>query len=197
MTFLVAAAARAEPTPAGPGLQDEIKKAMAAAIATYGLDAANLEGNLLQQAIQGGSILEASVSITGPETHDGMRLLGFRLDSGVVFDDTSVPAASRTEHVWTAIVDPALAKCRRLDIPADGVVLRVGYLHSSYRDRTDLQRQLREGAVVAETVSFRLRSSDILDRANERITSVDLAARAQTETGEMPAPAPTIPPTPR
>lgn len=174
------ARAAAQPASTPSGFQGEMQRAVATVMATYGPDAANLAGNLLQRAIHAGSLLDASVSIAAPEEHDGAQFLVFELDSGIVYDP-ALEAPRRAATIWTDIVDPALAKCRRLDLRADGILLRIRYRLATFRDRADLQQQLRDGAVGAETAAFRLLVSDVVARANDRLTPAALATQARSE----------------
>lgn len=179
--LLVADLGRAEsPTPESP-FQREMARAVEEVMAKYGPDAANLEGNLLQAAIQGGSQLEASVGISGFEEAHGKRHLAFHLDSGIVYRDDEVPREAQVARLWRTVVEPALARCKRLEVRADGVLLRVSYRHGLYGDRVDLLRRLEAGAIVGETAAFFTLAADAVDRANGRATAKELTARSRAE----------------
>lgn len=199
--LLAAGVARAEPeaTPEHP-FQREMAHAVQQVIAQYGPDAANLEGHLLQAAIQGGSQLEASIGIAGFEEDGGRRHLAFELDTGIVFRDDEVPRAAQAQRLWTTVVEPALARCKSLDLRAEGVLLRLSYRHGAYADRVDLLRRVREGGLAGETVVFRTQASDVVDRANGRKTAAELTALSRAEINgapvrlsEEPAPSPAAP----
>jgi len=165
--------------PAEPGTtRVEILQAMHDLQRKYGADAVLMEGQLLSQAIRGGSVLEASISVPGLEERDGKHYLGFTLETGIVYNDREVSAAARRVHAWTEIVETTLHKFSALNVSADGLAIRLGYTHKPYDDEADLRTHLHEGHGDPETTTFYLLLADVADLLAKRISAQQLVQRA-------------------
>lgn len=177
----------AEP-PASDRHSHEVIQALRPLVEEWGPDAVNLQGNLLRNAIQAGSLLDASAAVSGVELREGKPYLVLQLETGIAYPTSRVSADERLRRIWQDVVEPSLQPCRSLRLPADGVELRVTYSHAHYANREDLARVLRAGEGVAETANFRLMVDDIVEFANARISAQELADRSGPHVDGRPAP---------
>ena len=144
----------------------------------YGADAVMMEGHLIGQAIRGGSIVEAEVSVPGIEERDGKRFLTFKVETGIIYNDREITPAARPARVWADVVETTLRKFHALTLPADGIALRCGYAHKPYIDEPDLRAHLSEGRGDPEAAAFYLLLSDVTELMSNRITGQQLADRS-------------------
>ena len=144
----------------------------------YGSDAVMIEGHLLGQTIEGGSILEAVVSVPGVEERDGKKFLTFKVETGIIYNDHETDAPVRTVKAWRDIVEATLRKFRTLSLPADGIVVVLSYAHKTYGDEADLRAHLHEGHGTAEEAAFYLLLSDVSELMAERISPQQLLDRS-------------------
>jgi hypothetical protein len=156
----------------------EIMRALHDVQSQYGADAVMLEGHLLAHAIQGGSILEAVVSVPGVEDRNGKKFLAFKVETGIIYNDRETDASARTARVWRDIAEATLRKFHTVTVPADGIALIVGYSHKSYVDEADLRARLSEGHGDPEVTAFYLLLSDMAELAADRITAQQLVDRS-------------------
>ncbi len=152
----------------------------------YGADAVMIEGHLLAHAIQGGSILEAVVSVPGTEERDGKKFLAFKVDTGIIYNDQEIAAPGRTVRAWRDIAEATLRKFHTLTLPADGIVLIIGYTHKPYLDEADLRARLSEGHGAPEVAAFYLSLSDVAELMAERISAQQLIDRSTVLLDGMP-----------
>jgi hypothetical protein len=141
----------------------------------------NLQGNLLRHSIDHGSLLEASAGISGTNQHEKSSYLVIDLETGMVFKDSEVAESARPARIWTDVIGPSLRNCKRLELPADGVEIRTSYRHSDFSDRTDLARRVHEGTVIAESATFRLKTADVVQLVQDRISEHELLRRVRVE----------------
>jgi hypothetical protein len=156
----------------------EITQALQDIQRKYGADAVMLEGHLLGHAIRGGSILEATVGVGGVEERDGKRFLAFKLETGIIYNDREIDAATRPVRVWTDVVEATLRKFRTMNVPADGIAVTLGYRHKPYGDEADLRAHLHESHGQAEAAAFYLLLSDVTELIAQRINSQQLIDRS-------------------
>jgi hypothetical protein len=176
-------AARAEE----PSSPKEIIRALDELRERYGIDAVRLQTLLLQAAIGGGSVLEASAGIGGIEEHGGKRYLRFDLVTGIVYDDQTIAADARPARIWIDVVDPTLRHFTAIDVPADGVALHIVYQHAAYRDRTELLRKHVESPAPSDEMHLRLASGEIVEFAHSRLAATDFLDRSSVLLNGKPA----------
>jgi len=189
------AAEEPEP-PAEPGTsRKEIQDSLHELQRKYGSDAVLMEGALLGQAIRGGSILEAVISVPGIEERNGKRFLTFKLETGIIYNDREVAPHERSMRAWSEIVEASLRQFHKPSFPADGVAVVLSYTHKSYSDLADLHAQLKEGHGDPEAVSFYLLTPDVVELNADRITPQQLIDRSTVllngEPAHLTLPAPT------
>jgi hypothetical protein len=160
------------------GIRKEILNSLHDVERQYGKDAVMMEGQLLGQAIRSGSVVDAVISISGLEERAGQRYLAFKLDTGIIYNDREVAAATRPAHLWTDVVEPSLRQFTTFNLPADGVALMLGYAHKDYADEAELRAHLRDSPGDPESVAFYVRKSDVTELTANRITGQQLIDRA-------------------
>jgi hypothetical protein len=171
----------ADPEKPGGTYTAEVRKALVPLFQQYGADAVNLQGNLLRHSIDHGSLLDASAGISGTNRHQESSYLVIAVETGMVFKDSEVPEPARPARIWTDVIGPSLRTCKRLDLTADGVEIRTSYHHSDFADRTDLARRVRAGTVIEEAATFRLKTPDVVELAQDRISEDELLRRTSVE----------------
>lgn len=182
----LAGASLADSTPEPPSSRQQVAEALGRIQRKYGRDAVKLESHLLNFALQGGSVLEASVGIRGTGRHEGKTYMKVKLDTGIVYNSSTMTAAECPARIWTDIVDPTLRQFETIEMRADGVVLHIAYQYGAYEDRDDLNRRLSQHALSSDIVSFRLLSSDVLDMVHQRIPSSELLRRSAAALNGQP-----------
>jgi len=195
-----AATANERVTEEGAAAHQEIVTLLQDVQRKYGSDAVMLEGHLLGYAVRNGSIIEAEISVPGIEERAGKRFLAFKLDTGIIYNDRELSAATRPARLWREVVEAALRQFHTMSMPADGIVLRVGYGHKDYVDEVDLRAHLHEGHGEPEAAAFYLLLGDIGELIADRIDGQQLIDRSTVLVNQAPlhvaleAPTPTPPP---
>lgn len=156
----------------------EVVQALQDVQRNYGADAVMMEGHLIGQAIRGGSIVEAEVSVPGIEERDGKRFLTFKIETGIIYNDREITPAVRPARMWSDVVEATLRKFHALTLPADGIALRCGYTHKPYVDEADVRAHLSEGRGAPEAAAFYLLLSDVTELMSNHITGQQLADRS-------------------
>ena len=168
--------------PTEPGMpRQEILQTLHDVQRQYGGDAVLLEGRLLGQAIRSGSILEATIAVSGIEELGGKRFVTFRLQTGIIYNDRSgrdATAAGRAAHLWSDIVEVSLRQFRTLVVPADGIAVLLEYAHKPYADESDLRSHLNEGRGEPETAAVYLLLPDITALTDNHVTAQQLLDRS-------------------
>lgn len=153
----------------------------------YGSDAVMLQGHLLGQAIRAGSITDAAIRVSGIEERNGKRFLAFKLDTGIIYNDREVSAASRRTRVWNDLVEASLRKFHALDVPADGIALLLGYAHQPYAGEAELRTHLRDAPGDAEAMAVYLLRADVIELTADRIDGQQLIDRSTVLIDGAPA----------
>jgi len=176
-----------EPPPEEGTSRQEILDSLHALQRRYGSDAVLMQGHLLGQAIRSGSILEAVISVSGVEEHNGKRFLTFNLETGIIYNDREVAPRERSVRAWSEIVEVTLRQFHKPSVPADGVAVVVSYTHKPYADLTDLHAHLKETHGEPEAVAFYILIPDIVDLNADRITPQQLIDRSTVLVNGAPA----------
>lgn len=172
----------------GPSSKTEIFNAMQDVRRKYGSDAVLLQGHLMSHAVRNdGAVGETVASVGGFEDRDGKRFLTFQLETGIVYNDRELSAAARPVRAWSDIVEASLRKFHTLTLPADGIVLRLGYAHREYDTEAELRTHFREQPGTPETTVFYLMLPDVGDLLSDRITGQQLIERSATLVNGTPA----------
>jgi hypothetical protein len=178
MAIVASAAAGPVGGPTPRGFSAEILQALSEVRRQYGNDAVMIEGFLMGQAIENGSVLETAVGVAGVEERAHHKYLTFKLDTGIVYNDHELDADTRLARTWTRIVEPTLRRFKSIDVPADGVSFAVSYTHKPYTDEPDLRTHLKEGHGEPEDAVFYLLTRDVSELMASRISAQQLVDRS-------------------
>ncbi len=96
----------------------------------------------------------------------------------MIFDSTTRDETRRIHMLWTTIMTPTLERLTALDVPADGIAVRMRSHHRPYRTRDELLATI-EQLGTAEEVCFYLLRGDVDALANKTVTAPSLLTRAR------------------
>jgi hypothetical protein len=171
---------------ATPGLAPEILALLKETKEKYGADALLLQMQLLQRAIQAGSILPAGVRVRGVEAEGDHRYLVFYVETGIVYHTEQTSAGRRLDHVWTEVVVPAVGALTGCDVPGDGIAVELTYTHRSYADAEELARTVADRPGVSEQLWVRLLCQDLLAFTRKEFDGPRLFALSGPRLNGMP-----------
>jgi hypothetical protein len=176
-------------TPAAPASLDEIPSAKREDVSRllrkvrqrHGDDAIVVQTHLLLNAMQKGSILATGVRVDRVEEAFGKRYLGFHLETGVVFDDTTRDRVARVQILWATIMEPTLGRLQDgLQVnAADGMMITMQSFHRPYRSTDELRGDLAHPG-ASEDVRFYVLASDVDAIIRGEATARSLLARVRT-----------------
>ena len=132
---------------------------------------------LLNFSVKAGSVLDANVSVIGDEKRDDRTYLGYRLDTGIVFDTSTVAPPQRISKIWTDIVEPAARKLPNFTLPGVGIALHIAFQDGTFTDRADIQEQLQAHQLHATEAIFYVLRADAAQLVAGDITARELASR--------------------
>jgi hypothetical protein len=87
----------------------------------YGPDTVSLLSWLNDATIRSGSVLTATVGITGQETKANTTFLVFQVETGIIFNTQKEDQTSRLRTVWEKILMDAFSHLDDMQVPTDGV----------------------------------------------------------------------------
>lgn len=144
----------------------------------YGDDATILQGLLMAHAVDADAILTTESAITGFEESNGKRFIGYRLASGVVFNDNHLDRDDRLSRVWQEIVERSFLTYPEFAIPADGVAIEIAYNHRPYGTTSELYREI-ENVGPTERVKFYVSAEDIAAFLKREMSSRSLVSNSE------------------
>lgn len=168
-------------------VQEDIAELLRDTRERYGADAVILQVQLLQYAVQAGSILPAGVRVRGVEVHNTHRYVVFSVETGMIFNSRDSTQQSRMHRVWSDIVIPTLGRLTTCDVPADGIALELSYFHRPYQRSTELQETAESNPGRGERAALHLLRRDILAFRRQQIDAPELFSRSSARTDELPA----------
>jgi len=177
-------------TPSGPASLDEIPSAKREDVTRllrkvrqrHGDDAMVIQTHLLLNAMQKGSVLATGVRVADRvEEAFGKRYLGFEVETGLVFDDSTRDRAARVQILWVTIMEPTLARLQDgLQVKAaEGMMVRLQSYHRPYRSADELRASI-ERPGTSEDVRFYVLASDVDAIVRGEVTAKGLLGRIRT-----------------
>lgn len=146
----------------------------------HGEDAVVIQSQLLMHAMQQGSVLATGVRVDRVDEAFGKRYLGFALETGLVFDDSTRDRVTRAQILWATILAPTLARLQDgLQVNADGVMVRMQYYHRPYRTAAELRASIDKPG-DSEEASFYVLASDLDAVVHGALTLDTLLGRSRT-----------------
>jgi hypothetical protein len=146
----------------------------------HGEDAVVIQTNLLLNAMQQGSVLATGVRVDRVDEALGKHYLGFILETGLVFDDSTRDRIARVQTLWATIMEPTLARLQDgLQVKADGMMVQMQYYHRPYRSVGELRASIDQPG-TSEEVRFYVLKTDLDAVAGGELTLRTLLGRART-----------------
>ena len=87
----------------------------------YGPDTVSLLSWLNDATIRSGSVLTATVGITGQETKANTTFLVFQVETGIIFNTQKEDQTSRLRTLWEKILVDAFRHLDNMQVPTDGI----------------------------------------------------------------------------
>jgi hypothetical protein len=146
----------------------------------HGEDAIVIQTQLFLNAMQQGSVLATGVRVDRVVKALGKRYLGFVLETGLVFDDSTRDRVTRTQILWATIMEPTLARLQDgLQVKADGMMVRMQYYHRPYRTTGELRASITQPG-TSEEACFYVLAADLDAVVRGEQTLGNLLGRART-----------------
>lgn len=187
-TPLLPLAAENEPSfGAGSTPPPEVLKFLQDMKRQYGPDTVALVSWLIEAMNHSGSVLTSSVKVDGHEEKDHTRFLLFRVDTGLILNETKVDQNSRLLFVWEKIVGKAFQQMDTIQVPADGVVLDLLYHHKSFPETDSLADHVDEPGSVEEA-KFYVHGDALRAFMRKELSAHQLLSRTQVLVDGQPVP---------
>lgn len=116
----------------------------------YGPDTVTLVSWLLDSAVHSGSVLTSSAKVDGDEIHQERKFLVFLVDTGIIFNTRKMDQNGRLTALWEKILARTFARLETLQVPADGVLIRLLYHSKSFPETESFAEQVDEPGAVEE-----------------------------------------------
>ena len=138
-----------------------------------------IQTNLLLNAMQQGSVLATGVRVDRVDEALGKHYLGFILETGLVFDDSTRDRVARVQILWATIMEPTLARLQDgLQVKPDGMMVQMQYYHRPYRSVAELRASIdRPG--TSEEARFYVLAADLEAVVRGELTLRALMGRAR------------------
>ena len=176
-----------EDVPGVGSLPPEVLKLLQDLNRQYGPDTVTLVSWLLDAATHSGSVLTASVRVTGNEAREDGTFLVFQIETGLIFNTRVVDQSGRLTVLWNKILAQAFAHLDTLQIPADGVMIDLLYHHKAFAETDDLSAHVDEPGPVEEA-KFYFPGDPLRAFLDKKLSSPALLARTQVFINETPVP---------
>lgn len=185
MALLGGAAVHADPQPPPSAIEefpsatrDDVVKALRKVRRKYGEHAVLIETQLLINAMQRGSLRATAVGVDGVRPYRDKRYLAFDVETGLIFDSMTLDETRRIHLLWTTIMVPTLERLTALQVPADGIKVRMRYHHRPYRSLEQLRASIEEPGTPEETC-FYLLTGDLDALVDHSVSGSSLLTHAR------------------
>jgi hypothetical protein len=181
IALLLITAQKAHATENVPGVATpppEVLKLLQDLNRQYGPDTVTLVTWLLDAAVRSGSVLPASVRVSGYETREGIKFLAFRVETGLIFNTRVLDQTQRLAVLWGKVLEKAFAPLDTLRVPADGVMIELIYHYKSYADTDELSEHVDEPGTL-EGAKFYFRGDPLRAFLNEELSPQTLLTHTQ------------------
>ncbi|MCS6927163.1 MAG: hypothetical protein NZ578_14835 [Candidatus Binatia bacterium] len=179
----------AEATPWGNAPTTELLRLLDTLHQHYGPDTVTLVGSLLHAANHSGAVLTAAVRVNGPQEREGKTFLTFDVETGRIFNSKITDRAARLFALWRDILAKAFARLTTIQVPTDGIAIRLRYHHRPYDEGVDVAEPTDAPGESEEAAFYFPRES--LQRFLDKTLSVqELLARTVVLVNDTPVPVP-------
>jgi len=152
----------------------------------YGPDTVTLVSWLLDSAVRSGSVLTSSAKVDGDEIHEEKKFLVFQVDTGIIFNTEKVDQNGRLTALWEKILARTFARLETLQVPADGVTIRLLYHSKSFPETESIAEQIDEPGPVEEA-KFYFLSDQVRAFLGKELSPQALLTRSQVLVNGSPA----------
>lgn len=143
-----------EPTWKHEGTQSpELGKLLRELDQKYGPDTVSLISWLNDATIRSGSVLTATVGVTGQETKENSTYLIIQVETGIIFNTQKEDQRSRLRTLWEKILADTFNRLENMRMPTDGVRIDLLSHCKSFAVTDDLTEHMDEPGHM-ETVKF-------------------------------------------
>ena len=169
----------ADPAPWNKSLPPGLAELLHELHQKYGPDTIALLGRLLDTSRRSGSLLTASVEVTGIETQQEQTFLTFQVQTGLIYNSLVLSQTDRLVDLWTKIVAQSFMAFQTLEFPADGVLLALHYHSRPYGSLEDLNQDLDDPSQVGEAgeAKFYFSEKSLQAFLNEELSAQELLTR--------------------
>lgn len=151
----------------------------------YGPDTVALVSWLIEAMNHSGSVLTSSVKVDGNEMKNNTRFLIFRVDTGLILNETTVDRNSRLLLVWEKILGKAFLQMETIQVPADGVVIDLLYHHKSFPETDSLADHVDEPGPIEEA-KFYIHGDSLRAFMRKELSAHQLLSRTQVLVNGQP-----------
>jgi hypothetical protein len=151
----------------------------------YGPDAVTLISWLLDAAIHSGSVLTASIQVSGDEIRGDAKFVVFQVDTGIIFNTRTVDQNGRLAVLWDKILARAFTHLETLRVPADGVMVVLLYHSKSFPETDDLSEHVDEPGPL-EAAKFYFRTDPLRAYLSKELSPQTLLSQSQVLINDTP-----------
>ena len=153
----------------------------------YGPDAVSLLSWLNDATIRSGSVLTATVGVTGKETKENTTFMVVQVETGIIFNTQKEDQTSRLRTLWEKILADAFSHLDNMRIPTDGV--RIDLLsHCKSFTVTDALTEHMDEPGPIETVKFYFSGDSLRAYLYKQLPAQALFSDTKILVNEVPAP---------
>jgi hypothetical protein len=152
----------------------------------YGPDAVALISWLNDATIRSGSVLTATVGVTGKETKANGTFMVVQVETGIIFNTQKEDQTSRLRTLWEKILADAFSRLEDMRVPTDGV--RVDLLsHCKSFVVTDALTDHMDEPGPIETVKFYFSGDPLRAYLRKQLPAQALLSGSTILVNEVPA----------
>lgn len=151
----------------------------------YGPDTVSLLSWLNDATIRSGSILTATVGITGQETKADTTFLVFQVETGIIFNTQKEDPTSRLRALWGKILVNAFSHLEDMQLPTDGVRIDLLSHCKSFAVTDALTDHVDEPGPI-ENVKFYFSGDPLRAYLRKQLSAQALFARTAVLVNDVP-----------
>ena len=151
----------------------------------YGPDTVSLLSWLNDATIRSGSVLTATVGITGQETKANTTFLVFQVETGIIFNTQKEDQTSRLRTLWEKILVDAFRHLNDMQVPTDGIRIDLLSHCKSFAVTDALADHIDEPGPV-ENVKFYFSGDQLRAYLRKQLSIQALFARTAVLVNDVP-----------
>jgi hypothetical protein len=151
----------------------------------YGPDTVSLLSWLNDATIRSGSVLTATVSVTGQETKANTTFLVFQVETGIIFNTQKEDQTSRLQTLWEKILVDAFRHLNDMQMPTDGIRIDLLSHCKSFAATDTLADHIDEPGPI-ENVKFYFSGDQLRAYLRKQLSVQALFARTAVLVNDVP-----------